>query len=258
MSHSSSVTFIARTSSSALRAHAAAFAPVFSAVLSLSSFAHAEPPTMNASSVEAPAPPSASPQAARVHEGFYLRLGSGPSVASFSGHGPLGSASLTGLGESGFLAIGGAVAPGLVLAGTVQGTGITADFKGGPFNDATVTSNGKSRPASRKAEAGIGMVGLLLDWYPRPKAGWHAGVATGIGAIGLTNLADDSGLSGVNLGGSVFGGYDWALGRDWALGLQLTASGATSTKLREDSGAHDTGYRLTPLSFGIQASVLYF
>ena len=193
-----------------------------------------------------------------MHEGFYLRMGSGPSVVSLSGHGPSGSASLTSGGESGFVTIGGAVAPGLVLAGTVQGAAVTSEFKGGPLAGATVTSNGATRSASRKAEAGIGMVGVLLDWYPEPKAGWHAGVATGIGGVGVTNLADDSSVGGVNFGGSVFGGYDWALGRNWALGLQLTASGATSTKLREDSGSHDSGYRLTPLTVGVQASVLYF
>jgi hypothetical protein len=162
------------------------------------------------------------------------------------------------VGESGFIAIGGAVAPGLVLAGTVQAMSATAELKGGPLTDATLTSNGSSRSVSHKAQAGIGMVGLLLDWYPAPKAGWHAGVATGIGAVGLTNLADDSSLSGVNFAGSLFGGYDWTLGRYWALGLQLTASGATQAKLFEDSGSHDTGYRLTPLSLGVQASLLYF
>jgi len=146
----------------------------------------------------------------------------------------------------------------LVLAGTLQGTSVATEFKGGPFSDATVTSNGKTHSASHKAEGAIGMVGLLLDWYPQPKAGWHAGLATGLGAVGLTNLADDSTLGGVNFAGSIFGGYDWALGRDWALGLQLTASGGTSTKLLEDSGDHDTGYRLTPVSVGVQASLLYF
>jgi hypothetical protein len=179
-------------------------------------------------------------------------------VSSLSGHGPSGSASITGSGESGFIAIGGAVTQGLVLAGTLQGASVTADFKGGPFIDATVTSNGKTRSASHKARGGIGMVGLLLDWYPKPAGGWHGGVATGIGGVGLNNLADDSTFGGVNFSGSVFGGYDWTLAKNWALGLQLTASGGTSTKLLDDSGNHDTGYRLTPLSLGVQASVLYF
>lgn len=301
MSPSCSVSFIARTSLSALRARAAVLAPVFSAAFSLSSFAHAEAPPAEAATVEAAAPTSAAPtsaaptpitppsvtapsaappavtppsaastppapvsadhptaQPARVHQGFYLRFGSGPSVASLSGHGPSGSASLTGAAETGFIAIGGAVAPGLVLAGTLQGTGFSAKFKGGPLAGASLTSDGETRSASQKAQAGLGMLGLLLDWYPQPRAGWHAGVATGIGVVGITNLADDSNLGGVNLSGSVFGGYDWALGRDWSLGLQLMASGGTATKLLEDPDAQATGYRLTPVSLGVQASLLYF
>ena len=148
--------------------------------------------------------------------------------------------------------------PGLVLAGTLEGVGLRSEFKGGPLADATITSGGKTRSASHDAEGGFGMIGLLVDWYPKPAGGWHAGGSAGLGAIGLTNVADDSDLGGVNFSGSLFGGYDWSLGRDWALGLQLTASGGTTTKLREDSGDHDTGYRLTPVSVGVQASVLYF
>ena len=186
-------------------------------------------------------------------------MGGGPSLISLNGYGPSGGdAYLRDGGSGGFLAIGGAVAPGLVLAGTLQGTGLVADFKGGPFADATVTSNGQTRSASRKATGGFGMLGVLVDWYPQPRGGWHTGFATGLGVIALKNSADDSELAGVNLAGSVFGGYDWSIARDWSLGLQLTASGGTKTKMREDDGDHDTGYRLTPLSIGVQASVLYF
>jgi len=197
----------------------------------------------------------------RAHDGFYLRLGSGPSLVTLRGHGPAGSASITDAGTSGFIAIGGALAPGLVLAGTLQGTAFNADFKGGPLTDATVSSNGQTRSASRKADGGFGMLGILVDWYPRPAGGWHTGFATGVGAVGLTNTADDSDLGGLNFAGSVFGGYDWALGRKWALGLQLTASGATRTKLEDDFDSRDSkdsGYRMTPLSVGVQASLLYF
>jgi len=198
----------------------------------------------------------------RVHQGFYLRFSSGPSFLTLRGHGPSGaSASLTDSGSTGGIAIGGAVAPGLVLAGTLQGTGFRTEFKGGPFADATVTANGKTRSASHNADGAFGMVGLLVDWYPQPTGNWHAGFSTGLGAIGVTNSADDSNLGGVNFAGSVFGGYDWALGHDWALGLQLTASGATTTKMQQDLDSHDrhdSGYRLTPLAIGLQASLLYF
>ena len=195
----------------------------------------------------------------KVHEGFYLRFGGGPSFLTLRGHEPSGSpASLTGDAQSGFITVGGAIVPGLVLAGTLQGVGFKSEFKGGPLSNATVTSDGRTRSASHDAEGGFGLLALLVDWYPKPTGGWHAGGMAGVGAIGLTNVADSSNLGGANFGGGVFGGYDWSLGRDWSLGLQLTASGGTKTKLREDSSEHDTGYRLTPLSFGVQASVLYF
>ena len=206
---------------------------------------------------ELPRPPSR-----RVHEGFYLRITSGPSFLTLRGHGPSrGSASITDSGPGGSLAIGGAIIPGLVLAGTIQGTAFNAEFEGGPFADATVNVNGKTRSASNKAMGGFGMVGMLVDWYPRPTGNWHAGFSSGLGVIGLTNSADDSELGGVNFSGSLFGGYDWALGRKWSLGLQLVASGGTSTKLQKDfesDSAHDSGYRLAPFSLGVQGSLLYF
>lgn len=178
---------------------------------------------------------------------------------SLNGHGPTGSdAYLRGGGDSGFISIGAAVVPGLVLAGTIQGVGLDANFKGGPLADATLTSDGRTRPASRKAQGGFGLIGVLVDWYPRPTAGWHTGFATGLGVAALRNSADDSELAGLNLGGSVFGGYDLMFARDWSLGLQLTASGGTKTKMKDEDGKHDTGYRLTPLSLGVQASLLFF
>jgi hypothetical protein len=198
----------------------------------------------------------------RVHQGFYLRFTSGPSFLTLRGHGPSGaSASLTDSGAGGSIAIGGAIMPGLVLAGTLQGTAFNADFKGGPFADATVTANGKTVPASHDASGGFGMLGVLVDWYPQPTGNWHAGFSTGVGAVALTNSADGSNLTGVNFAGSVFGGYDWSLGRNWSLGLQLVASGGTRAKMKEDfdsDDAIDTGYRLTPFSLGVQASLLYF
>jgi len=191
-----------------------------------------------------------------------MRFTTGPSLVSLRGHGPSGaSASITDSGASGSIAIGGALVPGLVLAGTIQGSAVNAEFEGGPFAHATVSADGKTRSASHNALGGFGMIGMLVDWYPRPTGNWHAGFATGLGGVGLTNSADDSDLGGVNFSGSVFGGYDWALGRNWALGLQLTASGGTSTNLQQHFDSHDardSGYRLTPFSVGVQASVLYF
>lgn len=263
------------------------FAPVFVAAFTLSSWASAQEPAVAPAAVPAPneAPPApamepppvqspppaarerltleddyrAVPVIPRVKHGFYFRFGSGPSFVTLRGHGPSGSsASITDSGASGFIALGAAVAPGLVLAGTVQGVSFNSKFKGGPFADATVTSNGVTRTASRKAEGGFGTIGLLVDWYPDPASGWHTGLAPGLGVISLTNAADDSDLGGLNFGGSVFAGYDWHFARKWAIGWQLTVSGATTTKLKKDFDSPDSGYRLTPFSVGVQASLLYF
>ena len=299
MTQSSSTT-VGPTLRSLVRARAAVFAPVIIATLSLSSLAHAQepstptapeaPPTAVAPAPEAPAPSTApvapaapaapaapvAPIAAadtslprpplarlKLHEGFYLRLTSGPSFMTLNGRGPYGTSSLTNGGYGGMLSIGGAVAPGFVLAGTIQGSVFNAKFKGGPFENGTVSARGKSYDASDRATGGFGMLGVLVDWYPEPSGGWHVGGSTGVGALVLTNSADERDFGGVNFAGSVFGGYDWALGRKWSLGLQLVVSGATRTTLMEEDhddthDTHDTGYRLTPFSVGVQASVLYF
>ena len=295
MTQSASLTSARSSHSPAPAARAAVFAPVLIATLALCSVASAQEPALvpapsavapaaaapAAAAPAAPTAPAAAPPASvstpvsappaadtlklrmpRVHEGFYLRFTSGPSFLTLRGHGPSRkSASITDSGVSGSIAIGGAIAPGLVLAGTISGSAFNAEFEGGPFANATVTANGRTRSASHDAQGGFGMIGVLVDWYPKPTGGWHTGFATGLGGIGMTNSADNSDLGGVNFAGSVFGGYDWALGRNWALGLQLTASGGTSAKLQTDLDSdhtHDSGYRLAPFSVGVQASVLYF
>jgi hypothetical protein len=206
------------------------------------------------------APAQAQEHEPPIHEGFYLRLNTGLSLLTMNGHGPTGSASLTGTGAGGMIAIGGAVAPGLVLAGTFEGSELDTVFKGGPYVDATVRANGRTRTASDRASGGFGMIGMLIDWYPQPKAGWHAGVSSGLGALVLTNSADDSDFGALNFAGSVFAGYDVPLGRSWSLGLQLVAIGGTRAKLlvHESGDPRDTGYRLTPFSVGVQGTLLYF
>lgn len=206
------------------------------AVLSLSSRAHAEEP---------------------AHEGFYFRGGFGPTFLTLRGHNPTGgTASLTGLGNGSFLAVGGGIAHGLSLAGTLQGASIDADFKGGPFAHATVTADGAINDASRNALANTGMLGVLVDWYPKPSGGFHTGVAAGLGVLRLTNMAGRDDFLGADFAYGVFGGYDWRLARNVSLGLQLAVNSGTQMKLKNDQT--DTGYELTPLSVGVQASLLCF
>ena len=183
---------------------------------------------------------------------------SGPALLSLSGHGPAGNASIASSGTMGSFALGGSIARGLVLGGIMQAATTRGTFEGGPFRNATIAVDGNDISASHKAEASFGEFGLLVDWYPNPAAGWHAGLSGGLGAVVVTNLADDSSLVGVSPAGTLFGGYDWAIGRDWSFGLSLAVSGAGPASMKHASGGGDTGYQLTPVSVGVQASILYF
>ena len=189
-----------------------------------------------------------------------MRIVSAPAFVSLSGTGPRGSAKLRGLGDASVISFGGSIARGLVLGGMIQATGLTAKFSGGPFAGSTVTTaDGKTFDASRKAAAGTAGLGLMLDWYPKPLGGWHAGLTAGLGSISVQNLADDSVMAGGGLTGGLFGGYDWSIGKAWSLGLELSLSGTTSSKLKDaDDPNIDTGYRLRALSVGLGASILYF
>jgi hypothetical protein len=232
--------------------------------------APAPTPAPAAAPVPAPAPaPESFPapdatnspgKGAGRHSGFYLRFSSvSLGYISVSGEGPLGSASVSGLASIGGLAIGGTVAPGLALAGTIQGATVTGTFNGGPFASATIVPNGSGAAisASTDASAVAGVLGLLVDWYPNPAGGWHTGASVGLGVTGVTNNADGSRLGGIGLGGSVFGGYDWWLGPSWSLGLMVVGDGVGKAAMN-DSNGHDTGYRLMPLSIGVTASLLYY
>jgi hypothetical protein len=221
------------------------------------------PPPPEAPSVSAPPPLVVTPvEASAPHQGFYLRLWSGLGYTSFFGDGPLGSASVSGLAvPTAGLAVGGSPVRGFAIAATLWSSSVASTFNGGPFDGAIIASPrgtiGAMHAASTKASASLAGIGVLVDWYPSPAHDWHAGAAVGLGAMGLTTLADDASMGGLGFGASVFGGYDWWIGRGWSLGLMLVASGANKISLN-DSNRNDTGYRLMPLSIGIATSLLFY
>jgi hypothetical protein len=194
----------------------------------------------------------------RLRDGFYLRVTGGPAGLLLTGDGPGRSASIADGGWAQGFSIGGSVAHGLVLAGTAQSASVEAPFKGGPFRNATLSSDGGQTSASHLALASFTELGLLVDFYPDPRAGFHAGVSAGLGLLSITNRADNSKLYGVSPAGALFGGYDWALGRDWSIGMSIVASGASAASIKHVSNGNSAGYQLTPLSLSAQASILYF
>lgn len=190
--------------------------------------------------------------------GFYMRIALGMGYAQSTGTGPRGDAHFRGLGAGYGLTLGGSIAPGLVLAGTLQGTALSSSFKGGPFEQQTATTaEGKPIKLSDQGESSATEVGLLIDWYPRKSLGWHTGVSAGIGMVSVINDADNTTWAGSSLSGGVFGGYDWYLGKSWSMGLALSLRGARSATLK-DSDGNDTGYRLSAFSTTVDWSVAYF
>jgi hypothetical protein len=191
-----------------------------------------------------------------------MAVSAGFAEVSVSGDGPNGSASLSGLGSSTGVALGGTPARGLAIAGVLRWVSKSGTFSGGPLVTATTTRevNGvmttSQSTLSGRAQAASFLLGVQADWFPRPEDGWHVGAGLGLGG---TTVADDAGgtNSGIGLSGSVFGGYQWWIGPRWSMGLQAVVLGAPRLKLSDSNGA-DTGYRMTPWSFGIEGTILYY
>jgi hypothetical protein len=156
------------------------------------------------------------------------------------------------------VAIGGSVGRGVVLAGTLQASTVTAKFKGGPFENKSISLDDQAIDATPKADVVFSQIGLLVDWYPEPSSGWHLGASGGWGLISLLNRADDSTLVGTSVGGTVFGGYDWFIAKEWSMGFSLIASGVTPASLKETEEGADARYRLRAVSVGLGGSILYF
>jgi hypothetical protein len=203
------------------------------------------------------------------HEGFYLAADTGFGYLAAWGSGPVGSASISGLGTVADLAIGGTVAPGLVLGGVAREWSTTGTFNGGPTISAKTTyyMNGVATPTqltlSGNAHAQSIEAGAFLDWYPNPEKGWHVGVSVGLGGMSMTDDAGTKSMS-IAVAGSVFGGYQWWLGPAWSLGLAGVLSASTAGRFdypstdSDPSNQNDSGYRLTPLGVGLVTQLLYY
>jgi hypothetical protein len=196
------------------------------------------------------------------HEGFYLAADTGLGFLSAWGSGPAGSASISGFGSVSDLAIGGTVAPGLVLGGVAREWSTTGTFNGGPTITASTTYfvNGVATPThltlSGNAHAQSIELGAFLDWYPNPEKGWHLGASVGLGSMSMTDDAGTRSMSSA-VAGSIFGGYQWWLGPAWSLGLTGVLSASSAGRF-DDSNQNDTGYRLTPLGVGLVTQLLYY
>jgi hypothetical protein len=194
------------------------------------------------------------PHGAYLHNGFYTRLGLGLAYASMWGHGPNGAASVRGPGAGLLLSIGGTPVEGLVLAGTIFGANGNGSFKGAP-----PPAEGEPVESRRKGSAFAPLFGLIADWFPDPRTGWHAGGGFGLGGFSA-DLGDRDLFTGSTFGGTLFGGYDHWIGPEYSLGFMLVGTLALAADARwEDESIErvPTGYRFTTASSAIVVSLLF-
>lgn len=149
------------------------------------------------------------------NDGVYVRLGAGVGFVrddvQMRQSGVFGfeqDGTVSGFGQANELALGGALAPGLVLAG-------------GFFLNTAYGAKSEFGDVETQSEDGYAVVsfGPLLDWYPSASAGLHLELGAGLGAtsgVAPKTFDDAGGASGYGL---IFGvGYEWWIAKQWAMG----------------------------------------
>jgi hypothetical protein len=154
------------------------------------------------------------PLDAHSHTGFFLRMaiGGGYMATSSTLEGATfpGKVDAAGGAIALDLAIGGALSPGIILAGSYSVLTV---------GDAKLTNDTRVyRPAH---DMGLTLLAAMLDVYPNPRAGFHFGGALGFASVRARADEDAQASSG---GQNGFGlaphvGYEWWVSNYWGLGV---------------------------------------
>ena len=172
------------------------------------------------------APALAQTSGVRHHDGFYAEIALGPSMIrdSFeSGEGTVfferTEGTVTGYGHSQHIAIGGSVAPGLVIAGAAAvdiARTTSADSEGGAVNP--------------DDDYAIITLGPMVDWWFDPDAGFHALLGFGFGATSGVQPEGADGGSASGLGVFAGIGHKWWISDEWGLGALLRVNHVRGTE----------------------------
>jgi hypothetical protein len=184
--------------------------------------------------------PDVAEPSGHVHDGFYLRFGTG-----FGGYDErLGSRSSTtyageiegrnrGVATLGELSIGGTLGRGWVVGGGIFSADVLATtYKSG--EDSSQLPPTELDPELRN----VALIGPFFDRYLDPTEGFHFQVALGIATL-TPRVFGHSGTEQSEYlavgGGLMLGaGYDWWVAEEWSLGV-LARTTATVVRGRDDS-----------------------
>lgn len=160
-----------------------------------------------------------------VHDGFYMRFGSG--LAGFDErlqsedsdvYGGEIKSRTRGIGTVSELAIGGTISKGVVLGGGLYTFDLLASTL--RLEDGSVDAP--------PAELDTGLRNLVLlapfvDIYPNPRRGFHVQGALGVAALTASvfgsSATDRSKYSAIGGGLMLGAGYEWWIADEWSLGV---------------------------------------
>jgi hypothetical protein len=160
-----------------------------------------------------------------ARQGFTVSFGLGAGSAGFSYEG-LSTDRLA--GPSGYLRLGGAVSPSLIIAGETHGFTRT---------EGTLTSS-------------VGYLMAVAQWYPQPAGGFHLLGGIGVGAIQETD-DDPAGSELESVGGAlqIGMGYDVRMSRNFSLTPYINFLGLGGGEPKIDG---------TPMGGSLSANVVQF
>jgi hypothetical protein len=174
----------------------------------------ASPPTNFGSSMDLsqPPPPPLGQRTYHWHDGFYARVDGGLGTllhTNISGGGA--DVSSSGLTLDYDLLLGGSIAPGFTLGGTLLGSlQLSGNWEASGRSVSTASLN-------------TFIIGPFAEGYPNPEGGLHFGGALGLARAGLDLPGDNT--SAYGLGGAFWAGSDVWVAPDWSIGglLRLDA-----------------------------------
>jgi hypothetical protein len=163
----------------------------------------------------------------RVHDGFYLRLGTG-----FGGYNESirledadEDTTVTGMSNVSEVAIGGAVAPGVILGGGAWTSSVMASDR---------HIDGMTPPDEVIGGSGnFTLVGPFIDWYFNPRRGLHLQGALGFATVRGWDLPEaQDNPDAVSFGGGIMVGfgYEWWVSDGWSLGVLGRLAGVVAAQ----------------------------